>query len=539
MTPSTAQSTSTAPSSTLAGTSLIGGTDATGGAGEIAAVDPRSGATLEPVYRLASAADVDRAAELAWEAFASYRATTPEARAVFLETIAHNIDGLGQALTDRVTAETGIPTARVLGETARTSNQLRLFAAVLRRGEFHTARIDSALPDRTPQPRPDLRLRKIPLGPVAVFGASNFPLAFSVAGGDTAAALAAGAPVVVKAHGAHPGTSELVGRAISSAVASNDLHPGVFSLLYGTGESVGIPLVTHPRIKAVGFTGSRSGGIAITRAAADRPEPIPVFAEMSSINPVFVLPGRLENAPEALGAQWVASVLTGVGQLCTSPGLVFVVAGAGADGFIAGARDAVAASQAAPMLTAGIASAFGAGASAFAAHQGVRPIAAGSADESIAVAGLPQLYVTDAATFAADERLRDEVFGPAALAVVVDDVADLPRILAGLEGQLTVTLHTDGAEPGAAELLDVAELRAGRVLFNGWPTGVEVVDSMVHGGPFPATSNSQSTSVGTLAIERFLRPVTYQNVPETLLPAALQPSNPLGIPRLVDGEARS
>ena len=535
MTPSTAQTTSTAQPGTLSGTSIIGGADATGGVGEIAAVDPRSGATLEPVYRLASAADVDHAAELAWEAFASYRATTPEARAVFLETVADNIDGLGRTLTDRVTAETGIPTARVLGETARTSNQLRLFASVLRQGDFHSARIDSALPERMPLPRADIRLRKIPLGPVAVFGASNFPLAFSVAGGDTAAALAAGAPVIVKAHSAHPGTSELVGRAISSAVASNGLHPGVFSLLFGTGEVVGIPLVTHPRVKAVGFTGSRSGGVAITRAAAERPEPIPVFAEMSSINPVFVLPERLRNAPEELGAQWVASVLTGVGQLCTSPGLVFLVAGAGADGFIAGAADAIAASQAAPMLTAGIASAFSAGADAFALHTGVRPIAAGTAVESIAVAGLPQLYVTDAATFAADDRLRDEVFGPAALAVIVDDVADLPGILAGLEGQLTVTLHTDGAEPGAAEMLDAAELRAGRVLFNGWPTGVEVVHSMVHGGPFPATSNSQSTSVGTLAIERFLRPVSYQNVPEALLPEALQPSNPLGILRLVDG----
>ena len=536
MTPSTAQI--PAPSGTLSGTSIIGGADATGGVGEVAAVDPRSGATLDPVYRLASAADVDHAAELAWEAFASYRATSPEARAVFLETVADNIDGLGQTLTDRVTAETGIPAARVLGETARTSNQLRLFATVLRQGDYHSARIDSALPDRTPLPRADIRLRKIPLGPVAVFGASNFPLAFSVAGGDTAAALAAGAPVIVKAHSAHPGTSELVGRAIASAVASNGLHPGVFSLLYGTGEAVGIPLVTHPRVKAVGFTGSRSGGVAITRAAADRPEPIPVFAEMSSINPVFVLPRRLENEPAALGAQWVASVLTGVGQLCTSPGLVFLVAGPGADAFVAGAGEAIAATQAAPMLTAGIASAFDAGAGAFAQHAGVRPIAAGSADPAVAVPGLPQLYVTDAATFAADERLRDEVFGPAALAVIVDDVADLPGILAGLEGQLTVTLHTDGAEPGAAELLDIAELRAGRVLFNGWPTGVEVVHSMVHGGPFPATSNSQSTSVGTLAIERFLRPVSYQNVPEALLPAELQPSNPLGIRRLVDGESQ-
>jgi len=526
---------STAETRTLTGTSIIGGADAAHGVGEIAGVDPRSGDTLEPSYRLASASDVDHAAELAWEAFASYRATTPAARAVFLETIADNIDALGTALTERVTAETGIPTARVLGETARTSNQLRLFATVLRQGDFHSARVDSALPERSPLPRPDIRLRTIPLGPVAVFGASNFPLAFSVAGGDTASALAAGAPVVVKAHSAHPGTSELVARAVTAAVAANGLHPGVFSILYGSGADVGIPLVTHPRIKAVGFTGSRSGGVAITRAAADRPEPIPVFAEMSSINPVFVLPGRLREAPDALGAQWVASVLTGVGQLCTSPGLVFLVAGDDADRFIAGAGAAIAASSAAPMLTAGIASSFARGADAFDRHAGVRAIATGAPDDDIAVPGLPQLYVTDAATFAADPSLRDEVFGPAALAVLVDDVSELPAILAGLEGQLTVTLHTAGAEPAAAEMLEQAELRAGRVLFNGWPTGVEVVHSMVHGGPFPATSNSQSTSVGTLAIQRFLRPVSYQNVPAELLPAPLQPSNPLGILRLVDG----
>ena len=533
----TAQTVQTTDESTrLTGTSLVGGRPVRGSHGDIAAVNPKTGDTLEPSYGLVGSAEVDEAAELAWSAFAGYRKTTPEARAAFLDTIAANIEALGSTLTDRVMAETGLPLGRVQGETGRTVGQLRLFASVLREGNFHGARLDPAQPERSPLPRADIRLRMISVGPVAVFGASNFPLAFSVAGGDTASALAAGSPVVVKAHSAHPGTSELIGRAISAAVAEHGLHAGVFSLLFGGGSTVGIALVTHPRIKAVGFTGSRTAGVALLEAAANRPEPIPVYAEMSSINPVFVLPGALAgSAAAALGEAWVASVTTGVGQLCTSPGLVFIPRGPEADAFIAAAGAAVRQVSGSPMLTAGIARAFDRGAEAFSSHDGVRDIAQGTPDAAVAVCGLPQLFVTDAETFLADDSLQAEVFGPASLVVTVDSVAQMAGILDGLEGQLTVTIHSDADEPGARELLDAAELRAGRVLFNGWPTGVEVGHAMVHGGPFPATSNSQSTSVGTLAIDRFLRPVSYQNVPPALLPEVLGDANPLGVWRQHDG----
>jgi alpha-ketoglutaric semialdehyde dehydrogenase len=519
----------------LTGSSLIGGRAVRGTEGVVTATDPATGATLEPSYGLVGRNEVDEAAELAWAAFASYRKTSPAARAAFLDTIADNIADFGATLTDRVMAETGLPLGRVQGETARTTGQLRLFADLLRTGTATGARIDPAVPERTPLPRADIRQRRISVGPVAVFGASNFPLAFSVAGGDTASALAAGSPVVVKAHSAHPGTSELIGRAITAAVAAHDLHPGVFSLLFGGGSSAGIALVSHPRIKAVGFTGSRTAGMALVEAAAKRPEPIPVFAEMSSVNPVFILPGALAASAAELGAAWVASVSTGNGQLCTSPGLVFVPRSELADAFTAAAGDAVRQDAAGAMLTGGIRDAFESGAEVLADHPEVTELGHGTPAPAVVVGGVPQLFVTDARTFLADESLQEEIFGPASLVVTVDDTAEMAEILAGLEGQLTVTIHSDGDEPGAQALLDAAELRAGRVLFNGWPTGVEVGHAMVHGGPFPATSNSQSTSVGSLAIDRFQRPVSYQNVPAALLPDELQDANPLGLWRLRDG----
>lgn len=521
------------PSATrIAGTSLIGGLAVRGEHGEISAVDPRSGETLEPSFGLIGTAELDRAAALAAEAFPSYRAIAPERRARFLESIADNIEALGEALADRVVAETGLPKARALGETARTTGQLRLFAAVVREGNHHDARIDPAQPERTPLPRADIRLRTIPLGPVAVFGASNFPLAFSVAGGDTASALAAGCPVIVKAHSAHPGTAEMVGRAIVAAVESNGLHPGVFALVFGAGREVGTRLVEHPEITAVGFTGSRSGGLALVEAAARRPVPIPVYAEMSSINPVFVLPSALAEA-RALGAAWVGSLTMGTGQFCTNPGLLFLPAGS--EEFVAGAVDAVEAAAATPMLTSGIARAFAGGAAVFAGHDSVTELAVGARDAAIASAGLPQIYAVDADTFLADPSLQEEVFGPAGLVITVRDAAQMAEILRGMEGQLTVTIHGDETDAGVRELIAAAELRAGRILFNGWPTGVEVGHAMVHGGPFPATSNSRTTSVGTLAIDRFLRPVSYQSFPPALLPDPIADGNPLGLVRQLDG----
>ena len=524
------------PSATpaLTGSMVIGAADVRGRAGEVRGVNPATGESLEPSYGLGDAVDVDRAVALAWEAFGPYRATSLEARAAFLRTVADNVDALGDTLVARVVAETGIPDPRVRGELARTTGQLRLFASVVADGRFLGARLDTADPDRIPLPKPDLRQRKVPLGPVAVFSASNFPLAFSVAGGDTASALAAGAPVVVKAHSAHPGTSELVGRAIRAAVAEHGLPEGTFSLLFGDGRDLGTALVEHPRIAAVGFTGSRSGGLALVAAAAARPVPIPVYAEMSSVNPVILLPGALAESGAALGAAFVASLTTSAGQLCTNPGLVFALGDV--TEFLAAAGAAVGAAPGAAMVNATIQRSYVAGTDRLAAAGNVTEVAAGGVGGSVGACGQARLFVTDGETFLADRALREEVFGAASLVVRVRDVAQLEEVLDALDGQLTATVHAAGSDGDtAAALLPRLELLAGRVLFGGWPTGVEVGHAVVHGGPFPATSNPATTSVGTLAIERWLRPVSYQNVPDALLPAELRADNPLGVPRLRDG----
>ncbi len=526
----------TASTAELTGAILIGDTDVFPSGPEFQAVNPVTGAALKPIYHDATANDVDRAAALAWDAFGPYRRTTLARRAVFLESIAAEIENCGTLLVERVTAETGIPAARVRGEIGRTTGQLRMFAGVVRDGGWTNARLDSPDPQRQPLPKPDLRQREVPLGPVAVFAASNFPLAFSVAGGDTASALAAGAPVIVKAHPAHPGTSELVGRAIRKAVHDNGLPEGTFSLITGAGRDVSIALVTDPRVRAVGFTGSRQGGLAIAAAAAARAVPIPVYAEMSSVNPVFVLPGALADRGADLGAAFIASMNTGVGQLCTSPGLVFVVDGPGVDDLVSAASEAVNATTSAAMLNPAIASAFSTGAEKLASVPGVQTEARGTDDPAVTCAGRAALFVTTAEHFHSDETLRDEVFGPAALIVRVPDVEALGAIVDEFEGQLTATVHAAAGDYAVAgALAEKLELIAGRVLFNGWPTGVEVGHATVHGGPFPATSAPSSTSVGSRAIERFLRPVAYQNVPEELLAAELRTDNPLGIWRRVDG----
>ncbi len=519
----------------LTGSSLIGSADVRPDGGTFQAVDPATGAELDPAYGEAGPAEVDRAAALAAEAFPAYRRTTAEQRAAFLESIAVNIEALGSTLAERVTAETGLPAGRVAGETARTVGQLRLFASVVRDGGWHGVRVDTPIPDRTPLPRPDLRQRSVPVGPVAVFGASNFPLAFSVAGGDTASALAAGCPVVVKAHQAHPGTSELVGRAVRDAVAEHGLPEGTFSLLQGTTHELGTALVTDPRIQAVGFTGSRRGGLALVAAAQQRPEPIPVYAEMSSVNPVFLLPGVLAERADATASAYVTSVTGSAGQLCTQPGLVFALECEDLNTFVDAAAQKIADVVATPMLTAGMADALQSGAGAIATTPGVRTLGTGKPDDSLAYPGLPQLFVTDGDTFLASPDLAGEVFGPTSLVVRVRDTEQLRQIVDGLEGQLTASVHlTDADHDLAAELLEDLELVAGRVIVNGWPTGVEVGHAMVHGGPFPATSAPATTSVGTRAMERFLRPVVYQDVPEVLLPPELR-TDAADTPRLVDG----
>ncbi|SDD75981.1 aldehyde dehydrogenase (NADP(+)) [Glycomyces harbinensis] len=459
--------------------------------------------------------ELDLAAARAEAAFDEYRSTDPTARAAFLDAIAAGIEALGDRLVDTVAAETRFPAARAASERARTCGQLRMFARLVESGDWQGVRVEPALPDRTP-PRPDLRLRRIPLGPVAVFGASNFPLAFSVAGGDTAAALAAGAPVIVKAHEAHAETSALVGEAIRAAVAAAGLPEGVFGLLFGPGRTLGQALVAHRAIKAVGFTGSRAAGLAIAATAAARPEPIPVYAEMSSVNPVFVLPGALAARPAELARGLVASATLGAGQFCTNPGLVFIPESDGRDAFLDTAAADLEASAAQPMLTPAIRESYLEGVERLAAVPGVRVLARGGGDPA------PALLHTDGATFLAEPSLREEVFGSATL-IVTAGPAELDAILDALEGQLTATVQASPDDrAAAARLLPRLELMAGRIVFGGWPTGVEVGPATVHGGPFPATTDSRSTSVGTLAIDRFLRPVAYQDAPAELLPPELR-----------------
>jgi 2,5-dioxopentanoate dehydrogenase len=486
------------------------------------AVDPRSSAKLDPAFSVSGADDVARACALAADAVDTYRATDAETRARFLEMAADNIAALGSAVTDRAEAETGLPQARLTGELGRTCGQLRLFAAELRDRRWQGIRIDPAMPDRKPMPRPDLRMRKIPLGPVAVFGASNFPLAFSVAGGDTAAALAAGCPVVVKAHPAHPGTSEMIAGAIISAVKACKLPEGVFSMVAGPANELGAALVADPRIKAVGFTGSRRGGLALMDIAAKRPEPIPVYAEMSSVNPVVLLPKALEARAEAIAEGFLNSLIMGVGQFCTNPGLVIALNGDGLDRFVAAASNGLSGKAAGTMLTGGIHAAYDQGIARLRRDGKAKLLAEGGASAN-PNCGQAVLFAVAAKDFLKDAAVAQEVFGPSSVIVRCADVNELRATLEALEGQLTATLHLgDGDLPLARSLLPILERRAGRILANGWPTGVEVAHAMVHGGPFPATSDGRGTSVGTLAIDRFLRPVCYQDFPRTLLPDVLQ-----------------
>ncbi|AFM15567.1 NAD-dependent aldehyde dehydrogenase [Mycolicibacterium chubuense NBB4] len=517
----------------LTGQMIIAGAYVRGTGTEIRAFDPAAGRTLDPAYPHGDGTHADAACAAAADAFAAYRATTSEQRAQFLDAIAANIEAISEPLVDRAVAESGLPRARITGEVGRTTGQLRLFASVLREGSWNGARIDPAMPERTPLPRPDIRQRFVPLGPVAVFSASNFPLAFSVAGGDTASALAAGCPVVVKGHDAHPGTSELVGRAITDAVASSGLPAGTFSLLFGSGPGLGTELVSDPRIKAVGFTGSRSGGLALVAAAAARPEPIPVYAEMSSINPVFLLDGALDSRGGDLGRAFVGSLTMGSGQFCTNPGLVIAIDGPGLDAFVAAAAEALVAAPATPMLTPTIAQNYATGVEAL--SQSAELVARGLPPER-ETACHAALFTTDAPTFLASEELQAEVFGSSSLIVRCADADQMRAVAQRIEGQLTATVHADESDlEDAARLLPLLELKAGRILFDGWPTGVEVSHAMVHGGPFPATSDSRTTSVGARAIERYLRPVCYQNLPKSLLPSAIADGNPDRLWRRIDG----
>ena len=468
------------------------------------------------VFGAGTAGDVAAAAEAAARAFATYGWSDRAGRAAFLDAIADEIEARAEAITEIGTAETGLPAARLEGERGRTVGQLRLFAAHIRDGAYLDRRVDPALPQRAPLPRPEIRLVQRPLGPVAVFGASNFPLAFSTAGGDTAAALAAGCPVVVKGHPAHPGTGEIVAEAIHAAVGRSGVPAGVFSLIQGGRRDVGTALVQHPLIKAVGFTGSLAGGRALFDLCAARPEPIPFFGELGSVNPVFLLPQALAARAGEIGKGWAASLTMGCGQFCTNPGVVVVTDGEDADRFVAAAREALAAIGPQTMLTDGITEAFRRGKALFSGHDGVTAVHEAEAQGRAAA---PNVYETTAAAFMADRALGHEVFGPLGVVVRVGEPEDMVALAESFEGQLTMTLHLDAGDTALGRaLMPVLERKAGRVLANGWPTGVEVCDAMVHGGPYPASTNFGATSVGTMAIRRFLRPVSYQNLPAALLP---------------------
>ena len=515
----------------LTGLSFIAGKRGTDHGVHFSGRNASTGAELEPRYAYCTTEELNTAAEAASEAFTTYSKSSAAERAALLRTIAAGLEAASAQIVPRAMLETGLPEARLQGEVGRTCGQLRLFASVIEEGSWLNARIDTALPDRKPLPRPDLRSMLCPVGPVAVFGASNFPLAFSVAGGDTASALAAGNPVIVKAHTAHPGTAEIVGAIITQAVADCGLHPGVFSVVFGKGSEVGQALVQHPAIQSVAFTGSLQGGRALMDLAAARKNPIPCFTEMSSVNPVFVLPGALATDPQTRAKGLHGSFTLGAGQFCTKPGLVFVPDADGAPAFREELQALTGSSASFTMLTEGIAKAYH--------HSVAERQAIGVESTAATTASAPHthavLFETGLAEFRANPILQEEVFGPSTLLVNWNDRAELLAAAEALEGHLTATVL--GSEADLLEnqdLIAILERKVGRLLFNGYPTGVEVSQAMVHGGPYPATSDSRFTSVGAQAILRFVRPRCYQNFPQAALPLDLRNENPHGIMRLVD-----
>lgn len=522
----------------MTGKNIIGQTLSAEGKEVFHGENPATGQKLEPAFYEATESEINAAVEKAAEAFETYRNVSGKDRAAFLEAIADEIVALGDDLIERCMEESGLPEARLTGERGRTVGQLKLFAALLREGSWVDARIDLAEPDRKPLPKPDIRSMQRALGPVGVFGASNFPLAFSVAGGDTASALAAGCPVVFKAHPAHPGVCEMVGTAIQRAVKKSNMPEGTFSMVNGRSTAVGLALVRHPLITAVGFTGSYRGGKALYDEAAKRPVPIPVYAEMGSTNPVFILPDALRERKEKIAQDLAAAVTLGVGQFCTNPGLVFLPGSEDTPSFKEALSTSIKGIGAGVMLTTGMQSNFQQGLKKLSSAKGVEVLAQGSS-EGTGARGAAHLLHASIDSFLSDETLEEEVFGPSTLAVSANTKDELMKAARNLHGHITATIHA--TEKDLAEykdLISVLEQKVGRLIINGYPTGVEVCHSMVHGGPFPATTDSRSTSVGTGAISRFTRPVCYQNFPSSLLPEELQDGNPLKIMRLVNGERK-
>jgi alpha-ketoglutaric semialdehyde dehydrogenase len=522
----------------ISGRSLVGFQEGTGSGTPLYARDPTTGHQLQPGFIPATAEEVDRAAKLAAAAFKVYSRTSGPQRAAFLSKIAAKIEAITGEIVERAARETALPAARLQGETARTCHQLRLFAQVAEEGSWVNARIDHADAERKPLPKPDIRSLMRPLGPVVVFGASNFPLAFSVAGGDTASALAGGNTVIVKAHAAHPGTSELVGRALQESVRECGLPEGVFSLLFGHGSEVGTALMKHPLVRAGGFTGSRTAGRILMDIAASRPEPIPFYAEMSSTNPVFILPGALRERAEHIASGLHASFTLGAGQFCTKPGMVFLGKGPDSDKFASKLAELVSGSSHFHLLTEAIHSSYDSAISKRKADSAVTLLAEKQPSGAAGFCAHAAVFATDADAFLGS-NLDAEIFGPTTLLVRHSSHEQILKIARSLEGHLTATIHgTEQDLRDFADLIAILETKVGRLIFNGFPTGVEVTHAMVHGGPYPSTSDGRSTSVGTQAIFRFTRLVCYQGFPDSALPEELKEPNPLGIWRLVDGTLR-
>lgn len=522
----------------ITGNHLIGNQKSATTNSTFTAINPKTGMPLPVIFHEATEPEVNQAVQVAEKAFPIYSQKSPAEIATFLEQIAEEILNLGDTLIERAMAETALPQGRLQGERGRTMNQLKLFASVVRDGSWVDARIDNAIPDRQPFPKADIRQMQRPLGPVGVFGASNFPLAFSVAGGDTASALAAGCTVVIKGHPAHPGTSELVGQAIINAANKTGMPEGVCSLIQGRTHDVGGYLVKHPLIHAIGFTGSFRGGKALFDLANQRPTPIPVYAEMGSTNPVFILPNAMKERGEAIANGLAGSVTLGVGQFCTNPGVVFLPKVAESDNFQSVLADNIKDITAGTMLTPGIKKAFNHGTAELSQSAGIQTIATGKM-EATPNAAAATIFTTNFEAFSKESAWAEEIFGPSSLLVQTSNKTQLLQAAQDLSGHLTATIHGTAEDLAAySDLFAILERKVGRILINGFPTGVEVCHSMVHGGPFPATTAPQTTSVGTNAIKRFARPVCYQNFPMSLLPAALQEGNPLNIWRLVDGELK-
>jgi alpha-ketoglutaric semialdehyde dehydrogenase len=517
----------------LEGKSIIGQGRAGGSEKTFYAVKAATGERLEPAFHGATEADFERAMALASAAFPEYREMARARRATFLRQIAANLEGLGDALIHRVMAESALPEGRVRGELGRTCGQLRFFAEIVHEGSWVDARIDTADPDRKPMPRQDLRSMLRPLGPVAVFCASNFPLAFSVAGGDTASAYAAGCPVVVKAHSSHLGTAEMCGAAIRDAAAQTGMPEGVFSLLFTEGHRIAQALVAHPAIKAGGFTGSRGGGLTLLAIAQKRAEPIPFYAEMSSVNPVFIMPNALEQRGAQIAAGLHGSITLGVGQFCTNPGVVLLPVGQSGDSVVSVLGEKLRATAPAAMLNRNILQTYGKAIAARAGDTRVRSVAAEAQPDNAAV---PALFEADVETFLKTPELSEEMFGPASILVRYEGIDQALKLVATMEGNLTATIHhAPGDEEACAKLVAALETRVGRIVFNGYPTGVEVCQAMVHGGPYPSTSDGRSTSVGARAIDRFARAVCYQDAPASVLPEELRDGNPAGVMRVLNG----